>query len=116
MQSVHHDTWDGDTVHTTIAVEDAQTLFEDRRGGTFTVTLGDVDLPAFFSHGRLYVQAPLPHIFEAFAENLPAFLRDMEIRISDERGRPFSLDCHGHPVLSTGLAEPRVVSGRRYRR
>jgi hypothetical protein len=113
-----HDTPEGEdfTVHTAVAQPHAQTLRKDRSGGPFTVTLGDTDLPAFLSDGVLCIQAPLRLLFEAFAEDFSAFLRDLEIRISDSRGTPFSLDCHGRPVSLPGLAEPRVVSNRRWRR
>jgi hypothetical protein len=113
-----HDTYAGisDTVHTSLAVEDAEALRKDRQSGTFKVTIGDVDLPAYLSNGVLFVQAPLGLFFEAFAEDLPAFLRDMEVRISDSWGTAFSLNCDGRPVSLAGLAEPRVVSNRRWRR
>jgi hypothetical protein len=116
MYEIWHDSGPGDDVYVTEQVADAQTLREDRRGGSFTVTLGDTNLPAFLSNGVLYIQAPLGHIFQAFAEVLPAFLRDMEVRISDQRGTPFSLNSDGRPVSLQGLAEPRVVSNRRWRR
>jgi hypothetical protein len=113
-----HDTPEGEdfTVHSALAEPNAQTLRKDRSGGSFTVTLGDTHIPAFLSNGVLYLQAPLGLFFEAFAEDLPAFLRDMEIRISDSRGTPFSLNSDGRPVSLAGLAEPSVVSNRRRRR
>ena len=113
-----HDTPEGEdfTVHTALAEPNAQTLRKDRSGGSFTVTIGDTDLPAFLSNGVLCIQAPVGLFFEAFAEDLPAFLRDMEVRISDSRGTSFSLNSDGRPVSLKGLAEPRVVSNRRWRR
>jgi hypothetical protein len=113
-----HDTYAGisDTVHTSLSVEDAAALRQDRQSGSFTVTIGNVDLPAYLSSGVLYLQAPLGLFIEAFAEDLPAFLRDMEVRISDARGAAFSLNCDGRPVSLAGLAEPRVVSNRWWRR
>jgi hypothetical protein len=116
MYEVHHESGDGYEFHSTVQIEDAAALRKDGRDGPFTVTIGDTDLPAFLSNGVLYLQAPLGLFFEAFAEDLPAFLRDMEIRISDSRGRPFSLNSDGRPVSREGLAEPRVVSNRRWRR
>lgn len=116
MFETHHDAGDGDTVHTTLAVEDAAEVRTSGPQQSFTVTIGDVDLPAIFSNGVLYLQAPLPLIFEAFAEDLPDFLRDMEARISDSRGRSFSLDCDGRPVLSAGLAISSLVPNRGFRR
>lgn len=116
MFEVHHESGDGYEFHSTVQIENAEALREDRRGGSFTVTIGNTDIPAFVSNGVLYLQAPLGLFFEAFAEDLPAFLHDMEVRISDSRGTAFSLNCHGAPVSLAGLAEPRVVSNRRRRR
>lgn len=116
MHYEHDDAGDGHIVHTAISEPNAQTLRQDRRGGSFTVTIGDVDLPAFVSHGVLYLEAPLGRVFEAFAENISEFLRDMEVRISDSRGTAFSLDSNGHPVSIAGLAEPRVVRNSGWRR
>ena len=116
MHYEHDDAGDGNVIHTALSEPHAQTLRQDRRGGSFTVAIGDVDLPAFVSNGVLYLEAPIGLVFEAFAENLPDFLRDMEVRISDSRCTAFSLDSNGHPVSRAELAEPRVVPNRRWRR
>jgi hypothetical protein len=70
----------------------------DRHILPYTISIGDVDLPAFVSGGKLYVQATLTRIFEAFAEDLPAFIRDMEIRVSGPGGRTLPLTRDGRPV------------------
>lgn len=116
MQYEHDDQGEGHIVHTPISESDAEALRKDRRLRPFTVTIGNTDLPAILSHGVLCVQAPLGLIFEAFAEDLPAWLRDMEVRISDSWGTAFSLNPDGRPVSLAGLAEPRVASNRRWRR
>lgn len=79
---------------------------------TFTVVVGNTDLPSFISNGILYVQAPLPLIFEAFAEDLPAFVSDMEVRVSTKGGPAFSLDRDGRPIPSATVAEQGVVRNR----
>lgn len=109
MYETHHDTWEGDAVHTTQQITDAQALREDFEGAAFTITVGNTDLPAFVSDGKLYVQAPLPLVFKAFAENLSDFISDMEIRVSDARGRPLSLDRNGRPIYRAPMAESSVV-------
>lgn len=98
-----------------IAKADAQKNGDDRSLVTLTVTVGDVDLPAFVSDGILYVQAPLPDIFKAFAEDLSEFLSDLEVRVSDSRGTALSFDSDGRPILESFLAEPSLVrdSGER---
>lgn len=116
MYEIWHDSGPGDEVFTTVQKSDVEAFRPGRPGGSFTVTIGNTDIPAYVSNGVLYLQAPLGLFFEAFAENLSDFLRDMEIRISDSRGTAFSLDSHGHPVSLAGLAEPRMVRNRRWRR
>ena len=113
MSEVQHDSWDGEIVHTTLAESDAKALREDRQICALTVTIGNVDLPAFVSGGSLYIQAPLPHVFKAFAEDVSEFVRDLEVRVSDARGGSFSLDSDGRPVPGTRMAKSRVVRDRR---
>lgn len=88
--------------------EDAEEDRHDRHILPYTVSIGDVDLPAFVSNGRLYIQATLTRVFEAFAEDLPAFVRDMEVRVSGAGGRPLSLTSTGRPVHGEDLVSARV--------
>lgn len=87
----------------------AEALRSDRPRCPWTVTIGDVDLPAYISDGKLCVQAPLPDLFEAFAESLPDFVRDMEIRVSNTRGTSLSLDRDGRPIYRSWLAVTSLV-------
>lgn len=108
------ETWAGDIVHTSESESHASNVRQGGPRANLKVTIGNVDLPAFISNGQLYVQAPLPHVFEAFAEDLSAFLRDMEVRVSVEGGAPLPLDGDGRPVHGTTMAKPRMVrSGRK---
>jgi hypothetical protein len=108
-------TWQGEVVHQTEQVEDAAPLRNYRPRNSFVVTIGNTDLSAFVSDGVVYIQAPLTHIFEAFAEDISAFIRDLEVRISDAGGSSLSLDSDGRPVYGKAVAESRVVRGRRER-
>lgn len=95
-----------------VQIAHAQAHSQGRHPVALKVTLCDVDLPAFVSDGQLYVQAPLQRIFEAFAEDLSAFLGDMEVRISAETGRgALPLDRHWCPVSGAPVAIPCVVRG-----
>jgi hypothetical protein len=94
-----------------VAESNAQALRADRPRGALVVTIGNVDLPAYISDGVVYIQAPLPHVFDAFAEDISAFVNDMEVRISGARGRTLALDSHGCPVYGSQLAESSVVRG-----
>jgi hypothetical protein len=109
MSEEQHYTWQGDVVHQAESESHVATLRQNGWRGSFTVTIGNVDLPAFVSDGKLYIQAPLPLVFQAFAEDIRAFLRDMEIRVSDARGAPFPLDRNGRPVPGARVAKSRVV-------
>lgn len=113
MQADDSYTWGGEVVHQTFAEPNAPTLRQDRSTGAITVTIGNVDLPAFVSNGQLYVQAPLPHLFEAFAESLSEFVSDMEVRVSIAGGTTLSLDRDGRPVSGARVAKSRMVRGRR---
>jgi hypothetical protein len=112
-----HDEYAGfsDIVYTPRPISDAEAFRADRPCGVVKVTLRDIDLPAKVSNGVLYIQAPLGLIFEAFAEDLPDFLGDMEIRISDSHGRAFSLDRDGRPFLIPPVVVQGMVRSRRRR-
>ena len=95
----------------TLAEQDAQAVRDSGSDCTLTVTIGNTDLPAFVSGGRLYIQAPLPHVFRAFAEDLSEFISDMEIRVSTAGGASLSLDSDGYPVSGAPVAFQSLVSG-----
>lgn len=69
-----------------------------------TITIGNVDLPAFVLDGLVYIQAPLPDIFEAFAEDISAFVRDLEARVSEAGGTALSLDSVGRAIFGASVA------------
>lgn len=105
MYSTEHDeAGDGNVIHTTLKITDAQALRAYPHTANLTVTIGNVDLPAFVSSGCLYIQAPLPLVFEAFVESLPDFVRDLEIRVSTTGGTTLPLDSNGRPLHRTDLA------------
>ena len=99
-------------LHQKIAVEDAKALRTNRPHCAYVVTIGNVDLPAFVSDGKLYIQAPLPHLFKAFAEDFSEFLSDLEVGVSTAGSGPLSLDRNGYPVSGPPVAKQRVVRGR----
>lgn len=109
MYETHHDTWDGDAIYATVSVADAADIRDNRQDCPLSVTIGNTHLPAFLSNGVLYIQAPLGLFFEAFAENVSDFIRDMEIRVSDSRGRALPLDGDGRPLHRKRVAKSGVV-------
>jgi hypothetical protein len=109
VYETHHDSWDDNVIHATVQVADASNIRDNRQDCALSVTIGNTNLPAFLSNGVLYVQAPLGLFFEAFAENVSDFVRDMEIRVSDSRGRALPLDGNGRPVHRKRVAKSGVV-------
>jgi len=81
---------DGDTIHTSFALRMLKVRFSGSRRAV-KVTIGDVDLPAFVSNGYVYIQAPLPLVFQAFGEDLSDFVRDLEVGISTTGAPHFHL-------------------------
>jgi hypothetical protein len=116
MHDEENYTWAGDVIHQTFTEPHDATLRFDGQSGSLIVSIGHADLPAFVSDGRLYIQAPLPLVFEAFAESLPDFVRDMEIRVSDQRGSTLSLGTDGRPVSGARVAKSSVGRRSRQRR
>jgi len=91
---------DGDTIHTSFALPHAQEVRFSGSRRTVKVTIGDVDLPAFVSNGYVYIQAPLPLVFQAFGEDLSDFVRDLEVGISTTGAPHFHLVVMGVPFLA----------------
>jgi hypothetical protein len=85
-------------VHAKVTVTAAEADVPVRQAINLKVTVRDIDLPAFVSDGKLYIQAPLGLFFEAVAEEISASIRDLEVRISNESGTSFSLDSVGRPL------------------
>lgn len=102
-------TWQGNVFHETESESDAEEVRSDRPDCAYTVTIGHVDIPAFVSNGRLYIQAPLPLVFEAFGENLSDFIRDLEIGVSNAWGRALPLNSDGITVYGAAVAESSMV-------
>lgn len=93
-----------------IKAQNAEALRSDRPKCPWVVSVGNTDLPAFVANGKLYLEAPLVDVFEAFGEDLSEFVRDLEVRVSRAGCTAFSLDSDGRPVYGSCLAESRLVS------
>jgi len=61
--------------------------------------LSDVDLPAFVSNGYVYIQAPLPLVFQAFGEDLPTSCAIWKLEYQ-QRAPTLSLGSDGVPFLA----------------
>lgn len=90
----------------------AASASEGRPFGPLVVTIGNAHLPARFSSGQLVVTATLPQLFEAFAEDISAFIGDLEIGVSEAGGTPLSPDSYWCPVSGAWMVEPCLVRDR----
>lgn len=80
-----------------------------RLSRALTISIGDVDLPGFVSDGQLYIQAPLPCVFRAFAEDISDFISDLEIRVSAQGCRSLPPAHNGSAAHRARVAKSRVV-------
>jgi hypothetical protein len=92
-----------------LAQQVTEAIGADLAGGAFIVTICDVDLPAFMADGELYVQAPLPLVFDAFAAYVSDSLSALEIGISDTRRAALSSARNGRAVPGTSVVVEGVV-------
>jgi len=103
----------GDFVQQAIALADVEANRPNGPRRTLVVTIGNVDLPAFVSRGRLYIQAPLPKLFEAFAEDISEFLSDLEVGVSATGRASLSSASFRRPISGAAMARARLVQRRR---
>lgn len=106
FQSPRGDPW----LLATLAKPSAEIAQPVRPHCNWYVVIGDAYLPAFFSDGCVYVQAPLPQLVEAITRGISNLLGNLEIGISKAGCATLPLDRFGRPVLGAWLAEPVVVS------
>lgn len=100
-------------VQSSVADEDAADDSEVQLIGLVDCVIGNTHVPAFIFDGEVYLQAPLRLIFEAFAEDVSEWVRDMEVRVSDSRGAALSLDRAGRTFSRPPVAEQGVGGGRK---
>ena len=105
-----------DFVQQALALANAEKDSPRRSRRALVVTIGNVDLPAFVSNGRLYIQAPLPSVFHAFAEDISEFLSDLEIGVSTARRASFPSARIRRTVSRPTVASARLVQRSRERR
>lgn len=105
MHTPEKETRIGDDVLQAIALAVAEAMRDDSESQAFIFSLCDVDLPAFVRDGTLYVQAPLPLIFDAFAAYVSDGLSHLEARISEARRSALALDSDGRAIHRAPVAE-----------
>lgn len=100
-------------VHQAVTVADAQANRANRPRRPFTISIGDIDLPAYVSGGVVYIQAPLPHILKAVGAHVSDILSGVEARVSVARSGALPSAGDGGPVHRPRVAKPRVVPDSR---
>jgi hypothetical protein len=103
----------GNFVQQAVALANAEKDSPRKSRRALVITIGDVDLPAFVSNGVLYIQAPLPRIFHAFAEDISDFISDLEIRVSVARRASFPSARIRRTVSRPPVASTRLVQRSR---
>ncbi len=84
-------------------------LRKDKQSIAFTVTLCDVDLPAFISDGRIYIQAPLQELAHAFDTYFSKRRRNLAAGVPKARRPTLSPVDNGRAVHSEGMGESELV-------
>lgn|GEM_PF-6405938 len=108
MHTPEEQTRRGDIVHQAEQVAHAAADGADFAEGPFTISICDVDLPAFIWNEVVYVQVPLQGFFDAVAAAISHGLSDLEARIS-EAGRTalssadFRRELSRSPVVGQGV-------------
>ena len=105
MHNPEKETRNGDDVLEALALAVAQAMRDGSEAETLVFTLCDVDLPAFVRNGTIYLQAPLPLVFDAFAAYISDGLSHLEARISEARRAALALDSDGRAVPSAPVVE-----------
>jgi hypothetical protein len=100
-----------DDILETESVSDAEAIRTDKPEAAFTITVCDVDLPAFIYCGELYVQAPIQDIFDAFVSAMCGSIRHLETGISETRSAALSSAALQRVLPGFRVAERYVVSG-----
>jgi hypothetical protein len=99
------ETWFSEDVLKAFALAVTEAMRDGAEGDAFIFTLCDVDLPAFVRNGTLYIQAPLPLVFDAFAAYISDGLSNLEARISEARSAALAPNRNGRTVHGAPVAE-----------
>jgi hypothetical protein len=99
----------GDILQQAQQIADAATNGTDNAYGPFTLTVCDVDLPAFIWDGDVYIQAPLQGFFDAVAACVSDSIGDLEARISEARRAALASDYFRLTLPVTRVVESVVV-------
>lgn len=96
----------------TLSEQDASYLREDRPEGAITLTVGNLDIPAFVSDGRVYVEVPLSGFCETLEPSVSIRFSYLEAGVSDTWRTTLSPDDPRCALLGTWLALARMVFNR----
>lgn len=109
MQSHDSSPWSDNGVLEAFSDADAAYLRNDRPDGAITLTHGNVDVSAFISDGRLYVEVPLSGILETLEPSVSIQFGYLETGVSETWRTTLSPDGVRSAVLGTWMALTRVV-------
>lgn len=92
-----------------LSEQDAAYLREDRPDGAITLSVGDIDVPAFVSDGRVFVEVPLSGFCETLEPSVSIRFSYLEAGISDTWRTTLPPDSVRCALLGTWLALARMV-------
>ena len=85
MHTPEEQAWDRDDLFQEVQVENVEDHRADRPRGTVTITLCHTDLSTALQFGPWVLHARPLDILQKIEKSLPAFLRDMEAGVPEER-------------------------------
>lgn len=95
-----------------LSEQDAAYLREDRPDGAITLTVGDIDVPAFVSDRRVFVEVPLSGFYETLEPSVSLRFSYLEAGVSDTWRTTLPLDSARSALLGSWLALARMVRNR----
>jgi hypothetical protein len=109
MHTPEEQAWDGGDLLEEIEVANVTDLRDMRRKCSLSITIRHPDVPEGVSLGTVYLEATPGLLLEALETHIPAFLRNLEARISASRRSSLPPDSVWRAVYGEGLAFEGLV-------
>jgi hypothetical protein len=115
MHNSENNPWGCDDLLEEVEVANVTDLRAMRRQCSVSITIRHPDLPEGISLGTVYLEGTAGLLLEALETHIPAFLRNLEARISTTRRSALSPDSVWRAVYGEGMAfEGLVRRGRQW--
>lgn len=115
MHTPEEQAWERSDLLEEVEVANVTDLRAMRRNCSIAITIRHPDVPEGVSIGTVYLEATPGRLLEALETHLPAFIRNLEARISVSRRSTLSPDSVWRAVYGADMAfEGLVRSGREW--